>query len=120
MKIDLRDLQVRYSTFHLSDSAPLLSQKDQLVCPEYPHHEKFLKLTLQEKTWGLLDDLKQFTNQYQWDKCLLDHCAELKGHRLVWKKDADPVKLKFLKAQARSRQRRLNILSQTLTDKGMN
>ncbi|MDX2270996.1 MAG: DNA phosphorothioation-associated putative methyltransferase [Cyanobacteriota bacterium] len=39
------------------------------------------------------------------ETCLDDHCATLQGHRVVWRKDADPYKVKLLRSQIRSRQK---------------
>jgi hypothetical protein len=57
-QIDLRDLHVHDLDYDLSDSPPLLHQKDLLVAPDYPGYEKFAKLSRQEEDWGLLEDWK--------------------------------------------------------------
>ncbi|MBW4582230.1 MAG: DNA phosphorothioation-associated putative methyltransferase [Tildeniella nuda ZEHNDER 1965/U140] len=112
MQIDLRDLHVQYRDYDLSDNPPLLHQKDLLVAPDYPGYEKFAKLSRQEEDWGLLEALRKdsgcdslcvSTHRRGWLKCLEDHCAELKGHRVVWQKDADPYRVKLLKAIQRQR-----------------
>lgn len=103
MQIDLRDLHVHYRDYDLSDNPPLLHQKDLLVASDYPGYEKFAKLSRQEKDWGLLEDWKQIGDRRGWQKCLEDHCAELKGHRVVWQKDADPYRVKLVRASRRSR-----------------
>jgi hypothetical protein len=59
MTVPLRDLHVRYRDYD-ADNPPLLHQKDQLLLPDYPHYEKFAKLSQQERNWGLLDDVRQF------------------------------------------------------------
>jgi hypothetical protein len=42
------------------------------------------------------------TARQGWLKCLEVHCAELRGHRLVWRKDADPYHVKLVRsAQAK-------------------
>lgn len=105
MQIDLQDLHVRYRDFDLSDNPFVLSQKDQLISADYPHYEKFAKLTKQESDWGLLDNPGKISNFRSLHESLYEHCAELKGHRLVWGKKADPYKLKLCKAQVRARQK---------------
>jgi DNA phosphorothioation-associated putative methyltransferase len=102
MQIDLRDLHVHYRDYDLSDNPPLLHQKDLLVAPDYPGYEKFAKLSRQEEDWGLLEDWKLISDRRGWLKCLEEHCAELKGHRVVWQKDADPYRVKLLKSLRRS------------------
>jgi DNA phosphorothioation-associated putative methyltransferase len=103
MEIDLRDLHVHYRDYDPDDNPPLLHQKDLMVTADYPGHEKFAKLTQQETDWGLLDDLRLIYSDRGWQKCLEDHCAELKGHRLVWRKDADPYKVKLVQAMRRQK-----------------
>jgi hypothetical protein len=74
-----------------------------MVTADYPPYEKFAKLTKQETEWGLLDDLRLIYNYRGWQKCLEEHCAELKGHRVVWRKDADPYRVKLVKSTQRQR-----------------
>lgn len=104
MQIDLRDLHVHYRDYDLSDNPPLLHQKDLLVAPDYPGYEKFAKLSRQEEDWGLLEDWKQIGDKRGWLKCLEDHCAKLKGHRVVWQKDADPYRVKLVRSMIRAKQ----------------
>lgn len=103
MAIDLRDLHVHYRDYDPNDNPPLLHQKDLMVTADYPLHEKFAKLTRQEEGWGLLDDLSQIYDARGWQRCLEEHCAELKGHRVVWRKDADPYRVKLVKVAQRQR-----------------
>ncbi len=104
MAIDLRDLHVHYRDYDPNDNPPLLHQKDSMVTPDYPLYEKFAKLTRQETEWGLLDDLRLIYDTRGWQKCLEEHCAELKGHRVVWRKDADPYRVKLVRSTIRSKQ----------------
>ena len=99
IQIDLRDLQVRYRDYHNSDNPPILHHKESYVLPNYPQYEKFVKLTKQEENWRLLDNMQEVKYLQGWQAKLKEHCAELQGHRLVWRKDADPETVKRLKAQ---------------------
>jgi DNA phosphorothioation-associated putative methyltransferase len=101
MEIDLRDLHVHYRDYDPNDNPPLLHQKDSMVTADYPLYEKFAKLTQQEAAWGLLDDFRLIYDTRGWQKCLEEHCAELKGHRVVWRKDADPYRVKLIKSTQR-------------------
>ena len=103
MQIDLRDLHVHYRDYDPDENPPVLHQKDLLVSPDYPGYEKFAKLSRQEEDWGLLEDWKKIGDRRGWRSCLEDHCAELKGHRVVWCKDADPYRVKLLKSAQRKR-----------------
>ncbi|MGB5973494.1 MAG: DNA phosphorothioation-associated putative methyltransferase [Nodosilinea sp.] len=85
MAISLRDLHIRYRDYD-PDNPPLLHQKEQVVAPDYPGYAKFAKLSQQEQKWGLLDDVKTIFDRRGWDLCLLDHGAELRGHRVVRRK----------------------------------
>jgi DNA phosphorothioation-associated putative methyltransferase len=107
MQIDLRDLHVHYRDYDLADNPPLLHQKDLLVAPDYPGYEKFAKLSRQEEDWGLLGDWEQIRDRRGWQKRLADHCAELKGHRVLWRKDADPYRVKLVQAARRQRTARI-------------
>jgi DNA phosphorothioation-associated putative methyltransferase len=88
MAISLRDLHVRYRDYD-PDNPPLLHQKDQTLSPDYPDYAKFAKLSQQEQKWGLLDDVKAIFDRRGWEQCLLERGAELKGHRVVRRKQAD-------------------------------
>ncbi|PZU92092.1 MAG: DNA phosphorothioation-associated methyltransferase [Pseudanabaena sp.] len=103
MQIDLRDLQVRYRDYHNSDNPPVLHCKDAYILPDYPQYEKFAKLTKQEESWGLLENMRDISLWQGWQQKLKEYCAELQGHRLVWIKDADPETVQLLKAQRKSK-----------------
>ncbi len=103
MQVDLRDLHVSYRDYDPEDNPPVLHQKDLLVMSDYPLYEKFAKLSRQEADWGLLEDWQQISERRGWLKCLEDHCAELRGHRVVWQKDADPYRVKLIKSAQRRR-----------------
>ena len=87
MAIGLRDLHVRYRDYD-PDNPPLLDQKEQLVTEDYPGYAKFAKLSQQERKWGLLEDSKAIYDLRGWQQCLANRGAELRGHRLVWRRDA--------------------------------
>ncbi|MFN5966475.1 MAG: DNA phosphorothioation-associated putative methyltransferase [Pseudanabaena sp.] len=102
MQIDLRDLQVRYRDYHNSDNPPVLHCKNTYVLSDYPQYEKFAKLTKQEESWGLLENMKDISHGQGWQQKLKEHCAEIQGHRLVWLKQADSEAIKLLKAKRKA------------------
>ena len=106
MNIDLRDLSVSYEDYTNEYNPRILHRKDALVTPDYPHYEKFAKLTVQEEDRGLLNDLKQIQNRLGWLKCLEENCTEIKGHRVYWRTNVDPYQLKILKSADAARKRR--------------
>jgi DNA phosphorothioation-associated putative methyltransferase len=103
MQIDLRDLHVRYRDYHNSDNPPVLHYKDAYVLPDYPQYEKFAKLTKQEENWRLLDNMQEISHWQSWQQRLIEYCAELQGHRLIWRKGADPEAVKLLKARHKTK-----------------
>lgn len=110
MDIDLIDLRVIYRDYDKDDNPPILHRKDACVTPDYPQYEKLVKLTHQEENRGLLDRPWEIKTLKSWQKRLEENCAEIRGNIVYWRKDADPYRLKILKAAAalRSRQRKLS------------
>lgn len=106
MSIDLRDLQVVYRDYDRSDNPPILHRKETFLTPDYPGYEKFAKLTQQEEKWGLLNNTSTIGTRKGWEKCLKEHCAEIRNNRVYWRKDADPYKVKILMS-ARNRNKQL-------------
>ncbi len=104
MQIDLQDLHVSYWE-HDPENPPVLHRKETLVTTDYPFYEKFARLSRQEQDWGLLDEPNNIRYLQGWLKYLENHCATFKGHFLVWRKDADPYKVKLLKAAVQARRR---------------
>jgi DNA phosphorothioation-associated putative methyltransferase len=103
MQISLRDVYVNYNTYDLDDNPPILHWKEQLVLPDYPLYEKFAKLTQQEENWGLLDRPHAIRKWHGWLQRLDEHCAQVKGYRVCWRKDADPYRVKLLQNARRHR-----------------
>ena len=103
MQISLRNLHVRYQDYDIEDNPPLLHQKELLITQDYPSYNKFAKLSNQERKWGLLDESSNTYTRQSWAKRLEENCAEMKGHRLVWRKDADSYQVKLLQAAQRRR-----------------
>lgn len=102
MHIHLRDLSVSYHDYSDVYNPPILVKKEAFVSPSYPHYEKFAKLTRQEEKLGILDSCT--VNKYrEWVKCLEDNCVKIKGHRLFWRSDADPERVKMLQQAASER-----------------
>jgi DNA phosphorothioation-associated putative methyltransferase len=104
MQIGLQDLQVRYKEYD-PDYAPVVHCKDRLVMTEYPLYGKFAKLSQQEADWGILDNWSEIQLWPGWQRTLREMGVEFKGHRLVWRSDADPYTQKIISSQIRSRRR---------------
>ncbi len=108
MQIDLRDLHVRYYEGDRSDNPPILHRKEQLVTPDYPLYNKFAKLTQQEERWGLLDNPQNIRKRQGWLQCLAQNCAQLRGHRVYWRENADPYQVRLLKSARRQRMKNIS------------
>ncbi|MBE9224420.1 DNA phosphorothioation-associated putative methyltransferase [Phormidium sp. LEGE 05292] len=106
MHIDLRDLHVSYRDYADSNDPPLWHRKETVLTPDYPDYEKFVKLSQQEENWGLFDDLNSIRTLKSWQRCLEEHCAEIRNYRLYWQKDADPYRLKLAQAAKEARYRK--------------
>ena len=105
MHIDLRDLSVSYQDYSDVYNPPLLVRKEAFVSPSYPHYEKFAKLTRQEEKLGILDG-GAVRKYREWVQCLEDNCVKIKGHRLFWRSDVDPERVKTLQKAASERQQK--------------
>ncbi|MBY0358206.1 MAG: DNA phosphorothioation-associated putative methyltransferase [Candidatus Obscuribacterales bacterium] len=66
MRIDLRDLHVKYSDYTESQNPPILHRKETFVAPTYPLFEKFAELTRQEEELGLLVNGSTIGNRKGW------------------------------------------------------
>lgn len=106
MQIDLQDLHVVYGDYEGDRNPLVLHQKEALVTPDYPLYAKFARLSRQEQDWGLLDDWHSIKRLQGWSKCLDEHCATINNYQLRRRKDADPYKLKVLRAAVQRRKER--------------
>lgn len=106
MHIDLRDLHVSYRDYADSIDPPLWHRKETILTPDYPDYEKFAKLSQQEENWGLFDDLNSIRTLKGWQRCLEEHCAEIRNYRLYWQKNADSYRLKLAQAAKDARYRK--------------
>jgi DNA phosphorothioation-associated putative methyltransferase len=103
MQVDLRDLHVSYRDYDPTENPPILHWKEAYVLHDYPQRDRFAKLTQQETDWGLLDNPKKISKYQAWQHHLEIHCVVLKGHRIIWRKDADPYRIKLIKSAQRQR-----------------
>ncbi len=102
MHINLRDFSVGYQDYSHLSNPPILVRKEAFVAVSYPHYQMFAKLSRQEEKLGILDKWGGFKYR-EWVQCLEENCVRIKGHRLFWRSDADPEKLKILQTTASER-----------------
>jgi DNA phosphorothioation-associated putative methyltransferase len=103
MDVYLGSAGFSFRDYRDSPNPPILHEKELLVTADYPNYDKLLRLTKLEKDWGLLEDRKAIERLQGWQKCLEDHCAMMKGYQILWRKDADPYKVRILRAQINAR-----------------
>jgi hypothetical protein len=80
---------VKYShrNYRKSPKPPILHRKELFVTEDYPHYAKFARLTAQEERWGLFEGDGAIGNREHWAARVADCGAELRGHRLVKRKE---------------------------------
>jgi hypothetical protein len=81
-------LRVEYRDFRDVTNPPILHMKDAFVADDYPKHERFARLTRQEERHGLLDAPLPIGRRQQWDAWLEAHNVEVRGHRVLRRRDA--------------------------------
>ncbi|TAG53803.1 MAG: DNA phosphorothioation-associated putative methyltransferase [Oscillatoriales cyanobacterium] len=102
MHINLRGLSVGYQDYSNLSNPPILVRKEAFVSSSYPHYQKFAKLSRQEEKLGIFDKSGGFKER-ELLNCLEESCVKIKGHRLFWRSDSDPEKLKMLQTTASER-----------------
>ncbi|MDJ0577699.1 MAG: DNA phosphorothioation-associated putative methyltransferase, partial [Xenococcaceae cyanobacterium MO_234.B1] len=83
MEIDLQNFAILYNDLSDNNNPPVLHRKDTLVTPDYPHYEKFYRLTCREEKLGLLDDSNSIRRLQGWLKSLRENQVIIKGHRII-------------------------------------
>ncbi len=86
VKLSLRNLEMDCYDYQESSNPPILHRKDSFVTSDYPHRERFARLTRQEEKHGLLDDTSKIGTEDGWRIRLDESGFQLRGHRLVRKK----------------------------------
>jgi DNA phosphorothioation-associated putative methyltransferase len=102
MHINLRGLSVGYQDYSNLSNPPILVRKEAFVSSSYPHYQKFAKLSRQEEKLGIFDKSGGFKERELLNS-LEENCVKIKGHRLFWRSDSDPEKLKMLQTTASER-----------------
>ncbi|MDX2105608.1 MAG: DNA phosphorothioation-associated putative methyltransferase [Candidatus Melainabacteria bacterium] len=86
VRIDLRDLNTKYSNYSDSDNPPILHRKETFVAPTYPLYEKFSELTRQEEALGLLQNPTGIGNRKNWTSRLNSANVFIEDHEVKQKK----------------------------------
>ncbi len=95
----VRSLVVPLQTFRLeerdwsgSKNPPVLHRKEKFVPPDYPKRALFSKLTEQEERKGLYEHPEHIGTRDGWAAVLTSKGLDVRGHRLVRRKDITPAK----------------------------
>ncbi len=83
VRIDLRDLHVKYADYEKSKNPPILHRKETFVAPNYPLYEEFAALTGEELKLGLLDNSNTIGTRDAWAERLASKNVSFEGHRLI-------------------------------------
>ncbi len=79
----LRNLSIRQRLYRDSENPPILHRKETFLLPDYPHYEKFKKLTLKEEDAGLLEEPLGIGFRKQWEDRLSERGYKIRGHQLT-------------------------------------
>ena len=80
---DLPRLMIHHRDYRDSDNPPILHRKELFVSHDYPHREKFARLTAQEVRLGLLGGTNDIGNRDGWLRRLAEQNMKLSGHRVM-------------------------------------
>ena len=85
--VDLLNLNVKYWDWTDSYNPPILHRKETFVPPDYPHQQKFARLTKQEERAGLYEKTASIGRAREWEILLKEKGLRLTGHRLLQQRE---------------------------------
>ncbi|MFF0521138.1 DNA phosphorothioation-associated putative methyltransferase [Actinomadura nitritigenes] len=85
--VDLTTLNVSYVSYTESSNRPLLHRKHEFLAPDDPDAPKYRRLTQSELRAGLYQNPHLISSEDGWEAELVRCGRELRGHRLVRRKD---------------------------------
>lgn len=86
-KVNLKSLKATFRDYRDYSNPPILHRKETFVTTDYPGREKFARVSKQEEKRGLLDDGSRIGTRNGWEEILTEAGFELRGHRLVRRRD---------------------------------
>jgi len=86
--VDLTTLKTTFKSYDQAANRPLLHRKHEFLAPDDPDAPKYRRLTLSEMRAGLYRNPHLIGTEDGWEAELLRCGRELRGHRLVRRKDA--------------------------------
>lgn len=79
--IDFNTLKITHRDYKNRANPPILHRKETFILSNYPQFAEFAKLTQQEIELGLLKGKNDIGTREGWEKCLLAHNVEIRGHQ---------------------------------------
>lgn len=83
ISINMNDGKVEQRNYSSNKNPPVLHRKETFVTPEYPHYQKFAKLTTDEIKLGLLDNTRLIGTIQGWLNHLKNHGIEIQDHHVI-------------------------------------
>ncbi|MGE3553009.1 MAG: DNA phosphorothioation-associated putative methyltransferase [Candidatus Obscuribacterales bacterium] len=83
VRIDLRDLHVKYSDYSTYANPPILHRKETFVASDYVNFEKFRNLTVEEESAGLLESPVSIGTREGWERRLLERSVKIVDHQVL-------------------------------------
>ncbi len=89
LQVDLQTFRVRIDDYATRASPPVLHRKELFIATDHPKYQMFARLTRQEEQRGLFDSPAHIGTKEAWNAVLQDRGVELRGHRLVTRKNPE-------------------------------
>ena len=84
LTVDLQTFRTKWRDYSESHNPPILHRKELFVAEDYPHREKFARLSRAEEKAGLFDGSSSVIGTVKgWEVRLAEYGVRLQGHRVV-------------------------------------
>ena len=83
LTVHLQTFRLRERSYHDSGNPPILHRKEAFLVSDHPLHAKFSRLTRQEESKGLFEEMSHIGNRRGWEELLSAKGLTLRGHRLI-------------------------------------
>ncbi len=86
LSVNLRKRSEVIRDYRNHANPPILHRKEEFVSSDYPHRDKFKRLTQSEEKKGLYENPSRIGFKLYWDELLLNNNLCYSGHRLIKRK----------------------------------
>lgn len=83
LSVHLQTFAIGRRAYGGTGNPPVLHRKEELVPPDYPHRERFSRLTKQEEKKGLFSSPSTIGTKLDWESLLSARGLRIAGHRLM-------------------------------------